>query len=115
MGIAVSDRAERPDRIIHEARASTHQPAGSAPAAALAGADRHGLIRVSAPAPHVAPFVPALSVPNDHGFEIIGGDRDRSCAAVAVVAASQGNQIGSQRLASCWLQGLEGAERWTIS
>ena len=36
----------------------------------------------------VAEVVPAASPTNDHGFEIIAGDRDWSGAAVAVVAAS---------------------------
>src|SRR5206468_3177578 len=41
-------------------------------------------------------------------------DRDRSRAAVAVVAASQGEQVVTQRLAPWWVQRFEGAERRAV-
>ena len=69
---------------------------------------------MSSPSPHLAGVVPAVSHPVDHGFEIIAGDRDRTFAAVAVVAASQGEQVVTQRLAPWWVQRFEGAERRAV-
>src|SRR5262249_24569089 len=59
-------------------------------------------------------YAVARSRPDDHGFEVIGTDGDGAGAGVAVVAASEGDQVAVQGFALLRCQGLKRPQRRAI-